>query len=388
MVALVGSYPLDSNQIKGGVQASYAYLLRGLSRIENLEMHVITFAPSGWTGLDLIEQDRVTIHLLPSIPRFERLRNYRTYQSYLSQKLAQIKPDVVHAQEAAADAYVALAIGSPIVITAHGIRHEDRKFSRSWNQRLRFYFDSVLIERSVLRCTRHLIAISRYVTEYFAPLLQPDAHIYNVPNAIDDHFFKLSGNAKGHTVLFAGRITPLKCVMDLVQAFARVFSTLPSAQLRIAGECRTDVAYSKAIRRWIDQNNLGEHIHLLGELNQEAILQEYDRCDVFVLPSAQENSPMVIAQAMAAGKPVVATLVGGIPEMVGETGERGLLVKVGDINGLSNSMVQLLQDPTLSSKLGREGHAFALENYHQDRVAQRTYEVYQQIEARESKTNV
>ena len=88
---------------------------------------------------------------------------------------------------------------------------------------------------------------------------------------------------------------------------------------------------------------------------------------------------MVIAQAMAAGKPIVATRVGGIPEMVGEAGERGFLVNVGDVDGLAQGMLRLLQDPVLQTQIGQAGQAFAREHYHQDRVAQRTYEVYQHI---------
>ncbi len=103
------------------------------------------------------------------------------------------------------------------------------------------------------------------------------------------------------------------------------------------------------------------------------------------LPSAQENVPMVIAQAMAAGKPVVATRVGGVAEMVGQEGERGLLVDVGDIDGLAAAITHLLQSPAQCALLGQAGRSFALENYHLDRVAQRTFDVYQYIAATESR---
>ena len=66
-------------------------------------------------------------------------------------------------------------------------------------------------------------------------------------------------------------------------------------------------------------------------MKQDKILQEYAGCSLLALPSAQENAPLVIAQAMAAGKPVVATRVGGVAEMVGEECERGLLIPVGDV---------------------------------------------------------
>ncbi len=87
---------------------------------------------------------------------------------------------------------------------------------------------------------------------------------------------------------------------------------------------------------------------------------------------------MVIAQAMAASKPVVATPVGGVAEMVSD-GETGFLVDVGDVNALANALLRLLRDPSLRARIGQSGHEFAVENYRADTVARRTYDVYQKV---------
>ena len=379
-VAIVGDYPLDSTQIRGGVQAAFTYLVKGLSRIENLQAHILTFRRRDWTGPDQVEQNGAILHLLPLFPRFERARNYRTYQATLNGKLAQIQPSVVHAQGTTAHAYVALRSGYPTVVTAHGIGREDSKYYGSFSWRVRSYFDSLLIERYVMRHTRHLIAISRYVTDYFASQLRPDVQVHYVPNAIDDSFFNLVNTSDGGTILFVGRVTPLKRVLDLIQAFAKIARQVPSAQLRIAGECSSERSYVESVRGFIKKANLGDRAHLLGSLPEEAILDEFARCDVLALPSAQENLPMVIAQAMATGKPVVATPVGGVTEMVHD-GETGFLVDVGDVDGLADALLRLLRDPSLRARMGQSGRKFALENYHADTVAKRTYEVYQSVVA-------
>lgn len=378
-VAIVGDYPFDSTQIWGGVQAAFAYLVKGLSQINDLQVHVLTFRGYDWTGPDRVEQDGITLHLLPLFPRFERARNYRTYQSILNKKLAQIQPGVVHAQGATAHAYVALRSGYPTVVTAHGIRREDSKYDSSFGRRVRGYFDSLVIERYAMRHTRHLIAISRYITDYFASWFKPDIQVYHIPNAIDSNFFDLTKTSGGQTVLFAGRVTPLKRVLDLVKAFAKI-AKVPSAQLRIAGECSSEGAYVESIRGFIQKANLEDRVHLLGALPEDAVLREFAGCDVLALPSAQENLSMVIAQAMAAGRPVVATPVGGIPEMVSD-GETGFLVDVGDVDGLADALLRLLRDPSLRARMGQSGRKFALENYRADAVARRTYEVYQRIAA-------
>ena len=379
-VAIVGDYPWDDAQIRGGVQAAFAYLVKGLSRIDDLEVHILTLRRRGWTGPDPVGQGGVILHLLPPFPRFERVRNYRTYQSILNEKLAQIQPDVVHAQDANAHAYVTLRSGYPAVITVHGIRREDSKYYNSFGRRVRNAFDSFLIERYVMCHARHLIAISRYVTRYFASQLRPDVQVYRVPNAIDETFFHLANSSGGWTILFVGRVTPLKRVLDLVRAFARVARLVPAAQLRIAGECGMERSYVASVRSFIQKADLGDRIHLLGLLPEDAILEEYARCDVLALPSAQENLPMVIAQAMAAGKPVVATRVGGVAEMVSD-GETGFLVDGGDIDGLSDALLRLLRDPSLRVRMGRSGRAFAVEYYHTDAVARDTYSVYQKVAA-------
>jgi glycosyltransferase involved in cell wall biosynthesis len=95
---------------------------------------------------------------------------------------------------------------------------------------------------------------------------------------------------------------------------------------------------------------------------------------------------MVIAQAMAAGKPVVATRVGGVEDMVGEDSCRGLLVNVGDVNGLAAAITRLLQDPVMQAEIGRNARLFAQENYDIERVARRTADVYHRIAAKEQKT--
>lgn len=382
-VAMVGGYNLDAARLHGGVQAATAYLVRGLCKIAPLELHILAFRPPYWTGPDFFDQNGARIHLLLPYPRFERLWNYHRYQSIFDRAMAQIQPAVVHAQEAASDAYVAIRSGLPTVVTAHGIRREDLRYVHSLRLRLRFYFDSVLTERRVMSRVKYLIAISHYVTDYFAPLLRPDISPEFIPNAVDERFFKLEDHSNKKIVLYAGRLIPRKRILDLVKAFVPVSHQFPEAELHLAGEIATDPAYVDTIRTSIQQTGLSERVKLLGELCQEDLLHEYEACTLLALPSSQETLPVVIAQAMAAAKPSVATRTGGVAEMTGQDCERGLLVNVGDVDGLAAGIMQLLRNPAQCARLGQAGRTFALENYHLDRVAQRTFNVYQTIAARE-----
>lgn len=377
-VALVGNYPLDDSRIKGGVQAAFSYLVKGLTQLDDLQVHILTLARNNRSGQEQVMQNGTTLHFLPALPRFEFARNYRTYQSYMNHALSQIQPDVVHAQDATEHAYSALRLGYPTIVTVHGIRREDSRHIGSIVRRARNQIHSRLIERYCLRHTRHLIAISHYVTDYFSSQLLPDTQVYYVPNAIDESFFELADTSDGQTLLFAGRVIPRKRVMDLVQAFAGIAGQVPSAQLRIAGEFTSVEDYVESIHQFIQKANLQDRVHLLGALPEDAILREFAGCDVLVLPSIQETAPMVIAQAMAAGKPVVASRVGGVAEMVSD-GETGFLYEVGDVRKLADSLVRLLQDDSLRAKMGQAGKLKAEANYRASIVAQRTFQVYQDV---------
>lgn len=386
-VAMLGAYPLDVTRINGGVQAAFAYLVRGLAQIDDLDLHILTIKPSDYSGKDQIKEANLTLHLLPQYPHFERLRNYHTYQTIVNAYLTQLQPNLIHAQDAGGDALVALRSDFPAVITVHGIRWEDGKHYSSWVKRLRIYYDSLLTERYVIRHARHLIAISAYITSYFKEMMRPDIEIYCVPNAIDERYFNLEPSPDEQIILFAGRVIPRKRVTDLVRAFAQIISHVPSARLHIAGEISTEREYVGSIQRWVHESNLAEHVRFLGHLPEESVLREFAGCSLLVLPSAQETAPMVIAQAMAARKPVVATRVGGVAEMVGEQGERGFLVGVGDSDGLATAMLRLLKDADLRARMGQNGYAFAHDNFQSEAVARRTLEVYHYIVAKARQSN-
>ena len=377
-VALVGDYPLDASRIWGGVQSAFIYLVNGLRRIPNLDVHVVTLAPSASNGALRIEQEGLTIHLLPPFPRFELARNFRTYQARFDATLAELRPDVVHAQGATDHAYVALRSRYPAVITVHGVQSEDSKHQGALRLRARKWLYGLLIERRNLSRTRHLIAISRYVSDYFSRLLRRDIQVYYIPNAIDGSFFDVADASDGNTILFAGRVVTRKRPLDLVQAFARIAGRVPTAQLRLAGECHTEASYAESVRAFVQQTGLADRVHLLGGLSEEAVLREFGACDVLALPSAQETTPMVIAQAMAGGKPIVATRVGGVPGMVAHS-QSGFLVDVGDVDGLADAMLRLLQDPALRRRMGQAARQTAVEEYHATSVARRTFDVYQKM---------
>jgi glycosyltransferase involved in cell wall biosynthesis len=115
----------------------------------------------------------------------------------------------------------------------------------------------------------------------------------------------------------------------------------------------------------------------LGFVPHDELERLYDRAAIVVLPSYREGLPLCVIEAMAHGRPVVATKVGGIPELV-EDGVTGFLVEPGDAAALRRALQRLLDDPMLRRRLGREGRRRIVERCSLDAVIDATLEAYRQ----------
>ncbi|MFB3903767.1 MAG: glycosyltransferase family 4 protein [Acidobacteriota bacterium] len=378
-VVLTGDFPQDGQVIRGGVQAAFAYLAHALSEIPGIELHVITRQKERGTAPSEKWTARMRIHYLPASPRFQLARDFKDDRQAFNRELAKIRPDVVHAHDATDYGYAAVRCGYPAVVTAHGIRREASLYYGRFRLRARNYVHSLLIERYIMRHTWFLIAISRYVTDYFRHSLRPDVQVHYINNAIDERFFQPRAEAQAPpVVLYAGRVIPRKRIEDLVRAFARVALRVPGSRLKIAGETDSEPDYAASIRQLAAACGVSDRTDFLGQLTETRILEEFRRSSVLALASAQETAPMVIAQAQAGSLPVVATSVGGVAEMI-EDGKTGFLVPVREIGILAERLERLLAQPSMADDIGRRAHRFAKEQYSADRIAQRTFGVYERL---------
>ena len=155
--------------------------------------------------------------------------------------------------------------------------------------------------------------------------------------------------AAGGRLLFLGALVKRKGVWDLVEAVARVAAERPDAILELAGS-----ASSAELRRLIDTKAVNKNVRFLGWIQDDDKLAAFGRAHMLVLPSYIEGLPVVLLEAMAAGLPVVATRVGGIPDLV-EDGVNGFLIEPGDVEALSESILRLLSDTELRHSMGAAG---------------------------------
>ena len=146
---------------------------------------------------------------------------------------------------------------------------------------------------------------------------------------------------------FAGRLEYLKGPLQLVEAFRLVHQTQPNIELRIAGEGSQRPELVEALRR----HDLESKCHFTGVYQNVADRNRFMHdIDVFVLPSLTEGTPNAIIEAMAHQKPIVATRVGGIPDLVSD--EAGVLVPPSDVEALTGALVKLAADAETRQAMG------------------------------------
>ena len=176
------------------------------------------------------------------------------------------------------------------------------------------------------------------------------------------------------TIGVVARLAPQKGHRVLLDALPRVLERVPETRVRIVGH--EELSTVAELRAYAARRDVAEQVDFEGFRGDVAsLLQEID---VLALPSLWEGFGLVLLEAMAAGRPVVASAVGPIPEVVVD-GETGLLVPPGDSGALAEALVLVLQDGALAARLGRAGRARVERCFGLDRMVEQTHALYEEL---------
>lgn len=179
-------------------------------------------------------------------------------------------------------------------------------------------------------------------------------------------------NGYGKHVLFVGRLSAIKGVPLLLDAFAAIRKTHPDARLTLVGDGPDRAALEARAR----QSGLGDSVRFSGYQPQEKVAELLAQADIFVLPSFAEGVPVVLMEAMASRVPVIASRVAGVPELV-EDGVSGFLVPPGRLDNLTDRLGQLLSAPELCRRMGKAGRAKVVAEFDQEGEAKRLSERFE-----------
>lgn len=357
-------------------------LLRGLREIGAADVHIVVVTDE--VQKTTVEQGPFgSVHRLPC-PVLSGSGSLFLWRRHLIlRQLRRIQPSIVHGQGTEREyAFTAVTSSYPNVITVHGIMHRVHRVIRP--PLLSLSHVPRWIEKLVVRKARHVICISREVEDFLRQRRSP-ARCHHIPNAIAPCFFEVEPQRPPEderVLLFVGTIYPLKGLIHLVEALPAVQkATGKRVGLTIigrAGGVRAGADYEERVRRRAEELNVSQNLHWAGVLTEREVAQAMAQSDALVLPSFQESAPMCIAEAMAAAVPVVATRVGGIPDLV-DDGKTGLLVRPGDTPQLAEAITRILCDTDLQQRMRTAARQKAAEQYAPRVVAQQTLQVYETI---------
>lgn len=229
------------------------------------------------------------------------------------------------------------------------------------------------------RCAHAMVFVSRATVAPFLPkrrgqrmaLISNRVDAGPIDAAARDGALRRELGAGEDDVVFlaVAFVSPRKGIDVLLDAFDRVRRGAPNARLWIAG---ADVAgaedFRRGLDRFVDERGLGDGVRFLGY--REDVPRLLKCADVFVLASRSEAQPLSIAEAMIAGRPVVATDVGSVRSMVAE-GETAFVVPAGDAGALAGAMERLVRDSGLRGRMGSEGRRRGLRLFGGDRQTAR-----------------
>jgi glycosyltransferase involved in cell wall biosynthesis len=304
----------------------------------------------------------------------------------LARLIRRERPDILHTHTAKAGTVgrvAALLAGGrrpPIVVhTFHG------HVLRGYFGPLRTWFFRQL-ERWLARHTTALIAVSPQVRDDLVALGVAPAERFVVVRLGVELGERVTGEQDGRTesrrylgigperfaVGWIGRMTPVKRTDDVLVAFKQLRETGVDAVLCLVGDGP-------------DRPQLEQRAHELGVIRdtlflgyQEDVAPFYAAFDALILPSSNEGTPVSAIEALAAGRPVVATRVGGVPDVVQE-GEDGFLVEPGATDDLAERLARLAREPELRERMGRAGRDRVLPRYAVERLVDDIDRLYRSL---------
>jgi glycosyltransferase involved in cell wall biosynthesis len=289
-------------------------------------------------------------------------------------------PDIVHTHLAKAGALGRVAArlaGTRLVVhTYHG-----SVFRGYFGQRETAVY--VRIERALARMTTRIVAITSGQKADLVSLgIAPGSKIVEIPLGLDleqfaelptlDEALAVLGLPRdGRYVAIVARLVPIKDVVTFLRALSRVTASLPDVRGLVVGDGPERVALEGVAR----DLGLADRCHFLGW--RADLPNVYAASDVVALSSLNEGSPVSIIEAMAAGRAVVATAVGGVPDVVNDT--TGILVRAGDDHGLGDAILSLLADPERRAVLGRNGREVSFRRFGSSRLVQDIDNLYMSL---------
>jgi glycosyltransferase involved in cell wall biosynthesis len=349
-----------------------AALLKGFAGLPGLEVHVVSCTAKPMTSPKKIEEN-IWFHSL-HVPKIGWLRT--AYQGCIRatrKALRQLRPDMVHGQGTERDcALEAVFSGFPNVLTIHGNMRLVAKVNRA--KPFTFEWLAARLESFTIPRSKGVVCITRYTQAAVSSLAK---RTWVVPNAVDPSFFDLVASppaGEPRQLLCAGMVSPRKNQNALIRALDALAATA-NLKIRFLGKVMPGHPYTDEFRELLRTRPWCVHEGFAGREKLKCCMQQ---ASLVVLPSLEDNCPMVVLEAMAAGVPVVAANVGGVPDLI-EDGKTGWFCDPLNGANMRAAVEKVLANAAAATQMAETAKQRARDCFHPKVIAQRHLDIYREV---------
>lgn len=245
-------------------------------------------------------------------------------------------------------------------------------------------------EKEALRLVGHVAGRTDFDREAVAAV-NPEAKYHFLNETLRGCFYRDRWKRKScipYSIFLSQGDYPIKGFHYLLQAMPAVLEKYPEAQIFVAGnniiqnatwkDRLKRSAYGKYLKKLIRENHLKNKVTMLGSLDAEGMKEQFLKSHVFVCPSAMENSPNSLGEAMLLGVPCVAANVGGIHNLLIDGGD-GLLYPAGNVEALSEKLIEIFEKEFISEKYSHNARRHARETHDADQNYYKMIRIYEEI---------
>ena len=376
-VVIVTKYPLK--EISDGPAVYRDRFIYYISQMEDIELHIVTFGDENTE----FKKGNLNIHKVKRIKAFYIPFFAPIALLVIRRKIKEINPDIVHALGTFTPwSTVAMYVRNkyPTIVTLFGI---SSKKSLRYMPEVSYFRSlfSILHQKYILSKIPYIIVESSSIKNIIRKLTK--SKIYIVPDGIE--FEKIQAIqpqlSKNPDIIFIGRLVKLKGVDMLIKAIPRLIEVFSNLRVIIAGSGPQE----NELKDLVKELKLEEYVEFLGFIAEEEKFRWYKGCKIVVVPSRWDCSPITIYEAMACGKPVVASNVTNSEILENE--KTGFLFEPENIDELAEKIIILLKDEKLRKKMEKEAKEKA-KQCDWSKIVERTVEIYKEVIANERKAKI
>jgi len=359
--------------VKGGTEITVRNLAIALNKngvhVDVMAFNVNQIRIPKWQG-KTEKIDEITVYRIPALSLFQIVQSVKITAgvNFLPGRFIHILKnyDIIHFHEIDMSfPFFSYLVKKPKIIHLHGIDYN--------------FLKKHFISRFLFKHLVHIyISISKRMEKELTKLGIPKDKIVYVPNCVDTNLFKPQARKEDNMLLFVGRISKGKGLHILIKSLRYVREPV---RLIIIGPTDWDTVYYQNILNLIErENRKGKHeIKYLGALEPSELIEWYQKASIFILPSFGEGFPVTVLEALACETPVIATPVGGIPEIV-ENNVTGLLIQQNSPIELAKAIQYLLTNPDMRLKMGYEGRKRVMQQYSLNVTVKKLCNIYRQLQ--------